>query len=296
MASMRLISRASPLAIRQAQMVAELLNAQNITARLATRTTQADEHKDMPLHEIGGKGLFTKALDDALLCHQSDAAIHSLKDVPYQLPQGLGLIACLKRHDARDVLIGKNELRHIHELPKNAIIGTSSPRRAAFMKKLRPDCIIKPMRGNIETRLAKLKNGSQYDAIILAAAALDRLKLTPHVMPHAMQLAPEMMLPAAAQGIIAIIARTQDEKNLNLLAKLNHHETFLIATAERHVLACLKADCHTPIAVHGFFHDEMLHLTAHYFAPTQEKHAAAACPVTSEQEARHLAETIARKL
>jgi hydroxymethylbilane synthase len=241
---LRLGTRGSPLALVQAHMVAATLRAahgwgEDAVAIVPVKTT-GDRVQDRPLAEIGGKALWTKELDHALLNGAIDFAVHSMKDVETIRPQAIRIAAMLPRADMRDRLIGADS---IAALPHGARIGTSSPRRAAQLRRLRPDVAILVFRGNVDTRLRKLADG-EADATLLAAAGLERLG-RPEV-GHAIPL--DIMLPAPAQGAVGIEVRADDAATGELLAAIDHAETHTCVAAERTFLAALGADCHSPVA------------------------------------------------
>ncbi len=237
-------TRKSKLALIQSEMIAAaLMQAGNCEAKLLPMTTTGDEEKDKALLAIGGKGLFTKEIEIALLKGEANLAMHSLKDMPVEQPDGLMIAAVLPRADARDMLISQKPINSLDDLPQGATIGTSSPRRGAQMLSLRPDLTIVPFRGNVPTRLKKVESG-EVDATILAAAGLKRLDLKP---AHSLLLD---TLPAIGQGIIAIQCRADDTITREWLAKINHLPTWHQMLAERTVLATIEGDCHTPLAAH----------------------------------------------
>jgi hydroxymethylbilane synthase len=240
-------TRGSPLALAQASQVrdrlaaAHALDADAITLEVI-RTT-GDRIHDRPLTEAGGKGLFTKEIEEALIAGAIDLAVHSAKDMPTMLPPGLRIAGVLEREDARDVFISR-EAKTLAELPRGARVGTASLRRQALVKRLRPDLIVVPMRGNVETRLRKLDAG-EVDAIVLALAGLKRLGLADAATTV---LPVDEFLPAVGQGIIAIEARGDDERTLDLVLPVSHAATAAALTAERAFLAVLEGSCRTPIA------------------------------------------------
>lgn len=244
----RIGTRGSPLALAQASEArARLLAAHpwlpgdRVQIR-AIRTT-GDREQGRKLSEIGGKGLFTKELEDALLAGEIDLAVHSMKDMPTVLPEGLAIVCLLPREDPRDMLIS-HAAASIADLPKGAVLGTSSLRRQALLLRARPDLKIVMLRGNVETRLAKLDTGA-VDATVLAVAGLRRLGLQPggaNIIPAG------EMLPAVAQGAIGIESRSDDAEIIRLLQPLNHPETEFRVRAERAFLAALDGSCRTPIA------------------------------------------------
>ncbi len=244
----RIGTRGSPLALAQAREVAARLAAAHpglSPAAIVVIRTTGDRVQERPLAELGGKGLFTKELEEALLGGAIDLAVHSLKDVPTLLPEGLVIDCVLPRADPRDVLLsGAQAARALEALPAGATLGTSSLRRAAQALALRPDLVILPLRGNVGTRLAKLARG-EATATLLAAAGLARLGLAP---AGAAVLDPAEMLPAVAQGAIGIERRQADEAVAALLGPLNHPVSRTAVTAERALLATLDGSCRTPIA------------------------------------------------
>lgn len=242
-------TRASPLALAQTDHVAALFcTAHNWPRARITRhdiVTKGDKRLDMPLAEIGGKGLFTEELEAGLLDGSLDFAVHSLKDLPTAQPDGLVLAAILPRAPAHDVLVPRRDLQlsGLADLPEGARIGTSALRRRAQILHARPDLSIIALRGNVGTRLAKLES-ENLDAIVLAAAGLQRLNLTP---AGCVDLA-ETLLPAAGQGALAVQCRADDDALIALLAALHCRETEICVTAERAFLAALDGSCRTPIA------------------------------------------------
>jgi hydroxymethylbilane synthase len=240
-------TRGSPLALWQASHVRGLLLAEHALAgeaiELAAITTSGDTIQDRPLRDFGGKGLFTKEIDEALLDRRIDLAVHSMKDLPTELPPRLAIGAILRRGDVRDALVSR-EGQTLASLPPGAVLGTSSLRRQAQVRRLRPDLTVIDFRGNVETRLKKLDQG-RADATLLALAGLERLGLAGHVTEI---LSPEAMLPAVAQGAIGIVARVDDTETLGLLQPLNDKRTALAITCERAFLKVLDGSCKTPIA------------------------------------------------
>ncbi len=249
-AALRIGTRGSPLALAQARQVrGRLAAAHGIAAeRIALEVirTSGDMIRDRPLAEAGGKGLFTKEIEEALLAGRIDLAVHSAKDMPTALPQGLVIAAVLAREDARDVFISR-KAASLRELPAHARVGTASLRRAALVKRLRPDLAVANMRGNVETRLRKLDAG-EVDATLLALAGLKRLSLE-HVATAILPL--EEFLPAVGQGIIAIEARGDDPRTRALLDAVTDLDTATALAAERAFLAVLDGSCRTPIAGHA---------------------------------------------
>ncbi|MEO6028911.1 MAG: hydroxymethylbilane synthase [Candidatus Binatia bacterium] len=242
---LRLGTRGSALALRQSSMVAAALERLGTTVELVTIKTSGDVATGS-LAALGGKGLFVKEIDEALLRHQIDLAVHSLKDVPATLPKGLALVATPPRADARDVLIAAAGVGFA-DLPAGTRIGTSSLRRRAQVASLRPDLAVVEMRGNVDTRLAKLGRG-EVDAILLAAAGLERLGLTP---AGAIALQPTVFVPAIGQGILALEARADDDAVRAIVGALDDPATRAAAHAERAFLTAIGGDCHTPLAAYA---------------------------------------------
>ena len=245
---LRLGTRGSPLALAQARMVkAALLAAEpgldDGSVQIVVVSTQGDRIQDRTLAEIGGKGLFTEEIEAGLLGGTLDLAVHSMKDMPTALPAGLVISAVLPRADPRDALIARGP-RSIAELPKGAVVGTASLRRQAQLRAVRPDLVVVPLRGNVQTRLRKLDAG-EVQATFLAMAGLIRLGLEEVVSAA---LAPEEMLPAVAQGAIGIECRADDGPMLDLLARINDAPTMTSISAERAFLGALDGSCRTPIA------------------------------------------------
>ncbi len=247
---LRLGTRGSPLALTQAQQALARLAAAHPelaapgAIEIVTVRTSGDRITDRPLADIGGKSLFTKEIEEALLDRRIDLAVHSLKDMETVLPQGLEIACCLPREDPRDALVAARGVRRIADLAHGAIVGTSSVRRKAQLLAARPDLAVVPMRGNVGTRLRKLDAG-ECAATVLAAAGLNRLGRSDAI---AALLDPADMLPAAGQGIIAIETREIDLRVREYLAAIDDEATSRAAAAERAVLAALGGTCHTPIA------------------------------------------------
>ena len=237
----RLGTRGSPLALVQAGMVRDaLIAAHGVSIEIVVIRTTGDKVQDRPLAEIGGKALWTKELDRALLAREIDCAVHSMKDVETVRPAEIAIVAMLPRADVRDRLIGAAS---IADLAQGATVGTSSPRRRAQLLRLRPDLRIVQFRGNVDTRLAKLAAG-EADATLLAAAGLERLD-RPDV---GVAIALDVMLPAPAQGAVGIETRRDDNATRGLIATLDDAPTHACVRAERALLAALHADCYSPVA------------------------------------------------
>jgi hydroxymethylbilane synthase len=244
-ASVRIATRASELALRQARMVQSALEKAGVASELITFKTVGDKKLDESLSAIGAKGLFTKELEDALAAKKVDCCVHSLKDLPTDMPRGLALVAMLEREDPRDVLVVNDRLfsESLDDLPRGSRVGTSSLRRRAQLLHRRADLEVVELRGNVPTRLRKVDEG-QVHAAILAGAGLKRLDAEQRI--DAWLDAPEW-LPAAGQGVIAVEARDDDERMAGLLAAVHHTPTAFAAVAERALLAALDGGCQVPI-------------------------------------------------
>ncbi len=244
--SIRIGSRGSKLALWQAEWVQSQLQSKGILVEIHIIKTKGDKILDVPLAKVGGKGLFVKEIEDALLEKQIDLAVHSMKDMPGAMPKGLQIGAIPKREDSRDALIAKDSLS-LDSLPAGATVGTSSLRRQAQLLALRPDLNIVSLRGNLDTRLRKLSEGD-FDAILLAAAGLHRLGWGEEITET---LSPKRFLPAIAQGALCIQTRENDAEINGLIQFLNHPETATAVTAERALLARLEGGCQVPIGGHA---------------------------------------------
>jgi hydroxymethylbilane synthase len=242
--TVRIATRKSALALWQAEYVKAQLEHfhTDITVELVPMTTKGDIILDTPLAKVGGKGLFVKELEVAMLENRADIAVHSMKDVPVEFPEGLGLEVICPREDPRDAFVS-NKFTSINELPQGAIVGTSSLRRQCQLKAKRPDLDIRDLRGNVNTRLKKLDNG-EYDAIILASAGLIRLKMSERIAQH---IEPEEMLPANGQGAVGIECRNDDATIKALLAPLECSTTRVRVLAERAMNRALQGGCQVPI-------------------------------------------------
>ena len=250
-------TRESRLALWQAEHVQALLRARGHRVSLLGMTTLGDQILDRSLSKVGGKGLFVKELEMALDDGRADIAVHSLKDVPMELPDGFVLACVMEREDARDAFVSPRYAR-LEDLPQGAVVGTSSLRRQVLLQALRPDLQIKPLRGNLDTRLRKLDEG-QFDAIVLAAAGLKRLEMQERIRT---EFAPEQMLPAAGQGALGIEVRADRSDLLQALAPLAHLPTWIRVTAERAVSRCMGGSCSMPLAAHARLEGTQLHLDA----------------------------------
>jgi hydroxymethylbilane synthase len=251
-------SRGSQLALWQAHWVERQLTAAGRECRIEIIKTTGDKITDVPLAKVGTKGLFTKEIEEALLDGRADLAVHSLKDLPTELPEGLVLAAVPEREDPRDAIVGKR----LADLPQGAKVGTSSLRRSAQLRKLRPDLVIESVRGNLDTRLRKLDEG-QYDAILLAAAGLKRLGWADRI---AEILEPSVMCSAVGQGALAIETRGSGAGRV-ACAPLDHPDTHAAVTAERGVLGALGGGCQVPIGAHATVENGRLHLHAIVASP-----------------------------
>ena len=247
---LRIGTRGSPLALAQARQVRDALAKAHgwpaEAVEIAAIRTSGDRIQDRPLAEAGGKGLFTKEIEQALIDGAIDLAVHSAKDMPTALPDGLLLAACLERGDVRDVFISR-KAADLRALPAGSVVATASLRRQAQVRRLRPDLRVTNIRGNVETRLRKIDEGLA-DATLLALAGLDRLGLA-HAATAILSI--EEFLPAVGQGVIAIETRANDAHVLDLLAPIDHADTATALAAERAFLAVLDGSCRTPIAGHA---------------------------------------------
>jgi hydroxymethylbilane synthase len=255
-------TRESRLALWQAEHVKGLLAEQGHEVQLLGMTTRGDQILDRSLSKVGGKGLFVKELETALEEGRADLAVHSLKDVPMDLPPGFELACVMEREDPRDALVSP---RHdsIEALPQGAVVGTSSLRRVVLLRALRPDLRIEPLRGNLDTRLRKLDEGG-YDAIVLAAAGLKRLGLGQRIRQV---FEPVEMLPSAGQGALGIEVRAERADVVAALAPLEHQSTWLCVAAERAVSRAMGGSCSMPLAAHARFDGEYLQLEAAWGDP-----------------------------
>lgn len=266
--TIRIATRQSPLALWQAHYVRDRLLAfhPNLTVELVTMVTRGDIILDTPLAKVGGKGLFVKELEIAMLEGRADIAVHSMKDVPVAFPEGLGLVTICEREDPRDAFVS-NHFNSLDDLPAGSIVGTSSLRRQCQLRARRPDLVITDLRGNVGTRLSKLDNG-QYDAIILAAAGLKRLKLEQRIRNF---MTPEESLPAVGQGAVGIECRLNDQTTRELLAPLNDAATETRVIAERAMNARLEGGCQVPIGSYAELEGDELWLRALVGAPDGSK-------------------------
>jgi hydroxymethylbilane synthase len=257
-------SRESRLAMWQAEHVRSALHKlyPSCDVKILGMTTRGDQILDRTLSKVGGKGLFVKELENALADGRADLAVHSLKDVPMELPPGFALSTILEREDARDAFVS-NQYDTLSALPPDSVVGTSSLRREAFLRERFPELIVKPLRGNLDTRLAKLDRGD-YSAIILAAAGLKRLGAANRIRAL---LDPADSLPAAGQGALGIEIRSDRADLAAWLAPLHHEHTAAAVEAERMVSRALGGSCQVPLAAYAIWHDGALHLRASVATP-----------------------------
>jgi hydroxymethylbilane synthase len=256
--TLKIATRKSPLALWQAEHVKKCLldTHSDLSVELVTMTTEGDRFLDAPLVAVGGKGLFIKELEQALLEGRADIAVHSMKDVTIDLPDELDLPVIMQREDTRDVFIS-NTYKRIEDLPENAVLGTSSLRRQSQVKALHPKIELKDLRGNVGTRLGKLDAG-EYDAIMLAAAGIIRLGMSERVTQL---IPPDILLPAIGQGAIGIECRAGDDEVLKLISPLNHEDTSICVQTERAFSRRLFGGCQLPIAGQAVVNGDEIELT-----------------------------------
>jgi len=278
----------------QAEHVQAILSRLGHSVSILGMTTLGDQILDRALSQVGGKGLFVKELEVALEAGSADLAVHSLKDVPMELPQGFALACVMEREDPRDAFVSPR-YANLAALPQGAVVGTSSLRRVALLRALRPDLKIEPLRGNLDTRLRKLDEG-QYDAIVLAAAGLKRLKLEDRIRDI---FEPEVMLPAAGQGALGIEVRTDGADITAALTPLIHQPTWLAVAAERAVSRAMGGSCSMPLAAFATLQGEVLTINAAW-GDTDNKlplvRASATGPVTDQASAAALGLRVAEAL
>ena len=258
----RIATRKSALALWQAEYVkAALLNAhKNLQVELVPMSTQGDKILDTPLAKIGGKGLFIKELEVAMTEGRADIAVHSMKDVPVAFPEGFGLHAICERENPFDAFVS-NHFKSLEELPQNAVVGTSSLRRQCQLRKVRPDLVIKDLRGNVNTRLAKLDAG-EYDAIVLAQAGISRLGVDVNFTP----LSVDDFSPSPGQGAIAIVARTDDVQTIDMLKKIEDTDSRLEIEAERALSDYIDSGCRFPLGAYAKSDGDEMNLTVYAFS------------------------------
>ncbi|WP_298009713.1 hydroxymethylbilane synthase [uncultured Aquabacterium sp.] len=287
-------TRESRLALWQAEHVRDILSRRfGRPVDLLGMTTKGDQILDRALSKVGGKGLFVKELEVALEEGRAHLAVHSLKDVPMELPEGFVLAAVMEREDPRDALVS-SRYASIEALPQGAVVGTSSLRRLAQLRALRPDLKIEPLRGNLDTRLRKLDDG-QYDAIVLAAAGLKRLGLEGRIRAL---IAPSVMLPAAGQGALGIEIRTGNAELADAIASLAHMPTWLATLAERAVSRALGGSCSMPLAAFAQWREGQLVLDARLGHPSASGLVEASLSATPADaaEAEAMGQAVARRL
>ncbi|QXL85511.1 hydroxymethylbilane synthase [Comamonas sp. NLF-1-9] len=292
--SLTIATRESQLALWQARHVQALLQARGHAVRLLGMTTRGDQILDRSLSKVGGKGLFIKELEVALEEGRADLAVHSLKDVPMDLPPGFALACVMAREDPRDAFVSPRHAS-LQELPPGAVVGTSSLRRQVLLHALRPDLRIEPLRGNVNTRLRKLDEG-QYAAIVLAAAGLKRLGLGGRIRAI---FEPSEMLPAAGQGALAIEVRSARSELLAALAPLADERTWLAVTAERAVSRAMGGSCSMPLAAHARWQDQSLQLQAAWGALAGDQplvRAEGSASITTQAQADALGLAVAAQL
>lgn len=294
MSQLIIATRESRLALWQAEHVKALLEQRGHQVTLLGMTTRGDQILDRSLSKVGGKGLFVKELETALEEGRADLAVHSLKDVPMDLPEGFALACVMEREDPRDAFVS-NRFATLADLPQGAVVGTSSLRRVVLLRALRPDLRIEPLRGNLDTRLRKLDDGN-YDAIVLAAAGLKRLGLGARI--HQV-FEPSEMLPAAGQGALGIEVRAGRDDVIAALAPLEHQSTWLCVAAERAVSRAMGGSCSMPLAAHARFDGEYLQLEAAWGDPEQPSalvRARSADVAASLEQAAALGTAVAARL
>jgi len=262
MSTLTIATRESRLALWQAEYVQDLLTQRGHQVGLLGMTTLGDQILDRALSKVGGKGLFVKELEVALEDGRADLAVHSLKDVPMELPDGFALACVMEREDPRDAFVS-NHYANLASLPQGAVVGTSSLRRMALLRALRPDLTIEPLRGNLDTRLRKLDDGL-YAAIVLAAAGLKRLGLGQRIRDT---FEPTEMLPAAGQGALGIEVRSQRQDVIDALAPLAHRTTWLAVAAERAVSRAMGGSCSMPLAAYATLAADILTIDAAWGDP-----------------------------
>ncbi|MEM7009283.1 MAG: hydroxymethylbilane synthase [Thermodesulfobacteriota bacterium] len=267
--SLRIGTRGSKLALWQASHVKSLLLDEfpKLDIEIVVIKTTGDALSESQLSEIGGKGVFVKEIEEALLSHKIDIAVHSMKDVPTILPEGLEINAVVQRHDPRDALLS-NIGQEIADLPDGCRVGTGSLRRASQLLYLRPELEIVPIRGNVDTRIRKLKESGDYDAIILATAGLQRMGLDGEITQI---ISADLMIPAPGQGIIAIESRSLDSETNGMLTDITHDETMSQAAAERAFLFSLGGDCNVPVGCNAILDGENLKVSGVISSPDGEK-------------------------
>jgi len=294
-APLRIATRGSALALWQARHVAALVSAQagSPTVELVPVQTTGDVQSEVPLWKVGGRAFFTREIDRALIEGAADIAVHSLKDLPTQIDSGLNLVATLARADPRDVLVSRGGVP-LAQLAPRARIGTSSLRRRAFLARLRPDAVLVELRGNVPTRIERLQHGD-YEAIVLAAAGVERLGLQRHVSEY---LDPDSFPPAVAQGVIGVCARAGDWASSRWLTALDDLDARLTSSAERALLRRLEGGCQVPLGALATLKQGTLTLMARVCAPdgSRELSARADQPAGAQDDAMALGRRVADEL
>jgi hydroxymethylbilane synthase len=292
MNKIRIATRESLLAMVQTNIVKDKLQAlyPELEVEIVSMTTEGDQKLDSSLAKIGGKGLFIKELEKALLEDRADIAVHSMKDMPAELPEGLRIVSILEREDPRDAFVSNN-FKKLKDLPQGAVIGTSSLRRQTQLQAVRPDLEIKLLRGNVQTRLRKLDEG-QYDAILLAVAGLNRLGLEERI---AEKLSLDVFIPAVGQAAIGIECRIKDKETKKLLRRLSDKETETCVMAERVVSQVLGASCSTPLGVFTETTEEGLQMKA-FLADAETGHFVKVRQDATLDKATELGEQVAKQL
>lgn len=288
--TIRIATRKSALALWQAEYVKERLQNDypTLDVELLPMVTKGDQILDSPLSKVGGKGLFIKELEVAMMEGRADLAVHSMKDVPMELPEGFGIHAVFQRENPGDAFVS-NKFHGIADLPLGSVVGTSSLRRQSQLKSARPDLVVKDLRGNVNTRLQKLDDG-QYDAIILACAGLIRLGMEQRISET---IDSQLMLPAVGQGVVGIECRSDDKQLIQLLSPLNHNPSESLITAERTMNQRLNGGCQVPIGGHAIFVDEQISLRGLVGSADGVKIITSACSGT---DPILIGETVARDL
>jgi len=263
--SFRIGTRGSKLALWQANHIRNLLSVNNSDLEIEIQVikTTGDALLNSPLSEIGGKGVFVKEIEESLLSEKIDIAVHSMKDVPTILPEGLTISAVAKRHDSRDAFISKTGLS-LAELPEGSRVGTGSLRRASQLLHHFSGLKIVSIRGNVDTRIRKLREDGEFDAIVLAVAGLERMGLGDEITEI---ISPDIMLPAPGQGVVAIESRVDDEDTINVLRGINHAETEIAATSERAFLCRLGGDCNVPVGCNATLNGHLISLSGIISSP-----------------------------
>jgi hydroxymethylbilane synthase len=288
MTLLRLGTRKSKLALWQANFVKEKLEALGCKVELVPITTTGDRILDAPLAKIGGKGLFVKEIENALLAGEIDLAVHSLKDVPMIIPEGLTLSAITEREEPYDVLISRNG-KKLEELPSGAVVGTSSLRRQVQIKRRRRDLGVEILRGNVDTRLRKLKEGL-YDAIVLAYAGVKRMGFSGEISQVL-----EDFIPAVGQGSLAIETRAEDERVINFVKVLNHEESWLRAVCERAFLRELQGGCQVPIGAYAWIEGDRIKIKG-FISDLEGERFLEGYEEGSLQEAKEMGKRLAQRL